>query len=182
MWYTFLHISGKAHEYFVYTIARTWSCKSSDGSLSLNKSFNTIRNETKISIMVMAYCLKAPSHYLNQCRLGNSDVLWHSHKGNFTERITIWVSKLLIHNYSHIFQEPMSYINDDVIKRKHFPRYWPFVRVIHWSHWGRDKMATISQTTFSNAFPCMEMFKFRLIFHRSLFPGVQLMILQHWFR
>ena len=98
-----------------------------------NKSFNTIRNETKISVMVMACCLKAPSHYLNQCRLGNSDVLWHSHKGNFTERITIWVSKLLIHNYSHIFQGPMSYINDDVIKRKHFPSYWPFVRVIHWS-------------------------------------------------
>ena len=24
-------------------------------------------------------------------------------------------------------------IHDDVIKCKHFPRYWPFVRVIHWS-------------------------------------------------
>ena len=24
--------------------------------------------------------------------------------------------------------------HDDVIKWKHFPRYWPFVRVIHWSH------------------------------------------------
>ena len=23
--------------------------------------------------------------------------------------------------------------HDDVIKRKHFPRYWPFVRGIHWS-------------------------------------------------
>ena len=25
--------------------------------------------------------------------------------------------------------------HDDVIKWKHFPRYWPFVRWIHWSHW-----------------------------------------------
>ena len=32
-------------------------------------------------------------------------------------------------------------------------------------HWGRDKMATISQTTFSNAFSWMKMYKFRLIFH-----------------
>ena len=26
-----------------------------------------------------------------------------------------------------------SYHHDDVIKWKHFPRYWPFVRGIHWS-------------------------------------------------
>ena len=26
-------------------------------------------------------------------------------------------------------------IHDDVIKWKHFPRYWPFVRGIHWSRW-----------------------------------------------
>ena len=25
--------------------------------------------------------------------------------------------------------------HDDVIKWKHFPRYWPFVRGIHWSRW-----------------------------------------------
>ena len=33
---------------------------------------------------VMACCLTAPSHYLNQCRLIISTVLWHSSKGNFT--------------------------------------------------------------------------------------------------
>ena len=31
---------------------------------------------------VMACCLTAPSHYLNQCWLIISEVLWHSHKGN----------------------------------------------------------------------------------------------------
>ena len=37
-------------------------------------------------------------------------------------------------------------------------------------------------TTFLNAFSWMKMFKFRLRFHRSLFPRVQLTIFQHWFR
>ena len=33
---------------------------------------------------VMAWCLTAPSHYLNQCWLIITDVLWHSPKSNFT--------------------------------------------------------------------------------------------------
>ena len=54
--------------------------------------------------------------------------------------------------------------------------------VIPLTHWGRDKMAAIFQTTFSNAFSWMKMNKFWLRFHRSLFPRVQLTIFQHWFR
>ena len=53
---------------------------------------------------------------------------------------------------------------------------WPF------THWGREEMNNISQTTFSNAFSSMKMFEFRLKFHWSLFPRVQLTIFQHWFR
>ena len=34
---------------------------------------------------VMACCLTAPSHYLNQCWLMISEVLWHSAESNFTE-------------------------------------------------------------------------------------------------
>ena len=41
-------------------------------------------------------------------------------------------------------------------------------------------MAMILQTTFSYAFSWMKMFKFRLKFHWSLFPIVQLTIFQHW--
>ena len=33
---------------------------------------------------VMACCLTAPSHYLNQCWLIISEVQWHSYWGNFT--------------------------------------------------------------------------------------------------
>ena len=43
-------------------------------------------------------------------------------------------------------------------------------------------MDAISQTTFSNAFSWIKMFEFRLKFHWSLFPGVQLTIFQQWFR
>ena len=50
------------------------------------------------------------------------------------------------------------------------------------THWGRDKMDAISQTTFSNAFSWMKMSEYRLKFHWSLFLRVQLTISQYWFR
>ena len=50
------------------------------------------------------------------------------------------------------------------------------------THWGRDEMDAISQTTFSNVFSWMKSFEFRLKFHWSLFLRVQLTIFQHWFR
>ena len=58
------------------------------------------------------------------------------------------------------------------------------VQCIFWrlTHWGRDKMPAISQTAFSNAFSWMKMYEFRIKFHWSLFPRVQLMIFQHWSR
>ena len=48
-------------------------------------------------------------------------------------------------------------------------------------HWGRDEMAAIFQTTISHAFSSMKINKFRLRFHWSLFPRVQLTVFQHWF-
>ena len=50
------------------------------------------------------------------------------------------------------------------------------------THWGRDEIDAISQTTFSKAFFLMKMYWFRLTFHWNLFPRVQLTIFQHWFR
>ena len=50
------------------------------------------------------------------------------------------------------------------------------------THWGRDKMATIFQTTFSNTFSWMKMFDFCSRFHWTLFLGFQLIKSQHWFR
>ena len=50
------------------------------------------------------------------------------------------------------------------------------------THWGRDKMAAISQTILSIAFSWMKMLEFRLNFHWSLFLRVHLTIFRHWFR
>ena len=47
--------------------------------------------------------------------------------------------------------------------------YW---RIGSLTHWGRDKMDAISQTTFSSAFSWMKMFEFQLEFHWSLFLRV----------
>ena len=50
------------------------------------------------------------------------------------------------------------------------------------THWGRDKMAAVSQATFSNAFSWMQMCEFRLRFHWNLLLRFELKISQHWFR
>ena len=42
-------------------------------------------------------------------------------------------------------------------------------RYVILTHWGWDKMAAFSQTTFSNALSSIKMFEFRLWFHWSLF-------------
>ena len=49
---------------------------------------------------------------------------------------------------------------------------------LYLTHLPLDKMFTISQTTFSNAFPWMKIYKN----FTSLFPRVPLIIFQHWFR
>ena len=50
------------------------------------------------------------------------------------------------------------------------------------THWGQDKMAAVSQTTFSKVFSWMKIYEFWLKFHWSLFLMVQLAIFHHWFR
>ena len=42
------------------------------------------------------------------------------------------------------------------------------------THWGRDKMAAIFQTTCSNAFSWMKMYELWLRFHWSLFPRISI--------
>ena len=47
------------------------------------------------------------------------------------------------------------------------------------THWGGDKVAAVSQTTFSNAFYWMKMYEFWFRFHWSLFLRLQSTIFQH---
>ena len=48
---------------------------------------DTIWRQRSVSTLaqVMACCLTAPSHYLNQCWLVISEVQWYSYSGNFTK-------------------------------------------------------------------------------------------------
>ena len=50
------------------------------------------------------------------------------------------------------------------------------------THWGRDKMAAIFQTIFSNWFSWITMHQLRSRFYWNLFPRVQWTIFQHWFK
>ena len=67
------------------------------------------------------------------------------------------------------------------IKLYQTPCFW-CIRKSILTHWSRDKMAAVSQTTLSNAFSWMTMLEFRLRFQWSLFLRVQLTIIQDWFR
>ena len=59
---------------------------------------------------------------------------------------------------------------------------WPFCPGLFvLTHWGRDKIAAVSQTTLSNAFSWMKMLEFWLRFQWSWFLRVLLTIFQHWF-
>ena len=50
------------------------------------------------------------------------------------------------------------------------------------THWDRDKIAVISQTTFSNAYSWIKMNEFCLRFHWNLFLVFEFTIFNHWFR
>ena len=50
-------------------------------------------------VQVMACCLTAPSHYLNQCWLIISEVQWHSYQGNFTRIPQPSITKIRLTNY-----------------------------------------------------------------------------------
>ena len=55
---------------------------------------------------------------------------WRWHLGTQL-RICIYVSVWYVHNYQIAPKSITQKLHDDVIKRKHFPRYWPSVRGIH---------------------------------------------------
>ena len=60
--------------------------------------------------------------------------------------------------------------------------YIRFVITHPLTHWGRDEMAAISQTTLSDAFSGMKMYEIRLRIHWSLFLRFESTIFKHWFR
>ena len=86
--------------------------------------------------------------------------------------------------FLHGMMNPQMMIKEMIITHWHCLIWSIYVMVMtsQLTHWGRDKMDAISQTTFSNAFSWMKMFVYRLKFHWNLFLRVQLTIFRHWFR
>ena len=60
--------------------------------------------------------------------------------------------------------------------------YAPNIPKGHSTHWGRDNMAAILQTTCLDALSWMKILEIRFKFHWNLFPVVQLTIYLYWFR
>ena len=109
------------------------------------------------------------------CKLStrNGPWLWHVVWNNICS-CDGWMLVYVIDTLHHIFV---------VVRLKCLYRHIrPVTIYSRLTHWGRDEMGNILQTTFSNVFSSMKMFEVRLRFHWSLFLGVQLTILQHWFR
>ena len=109
---------------------------------------------------------------------------------NLSHTSTHWglykIANTLRWHFRHIFSISQS-LATQLINEFHCKSYPVMEKHCHGfkvilTHWGRDEMNNISQTTFSNVFSSMKMFEFRLKFHWSLFPRVQLTIFQHCFR
>ena len=81
--------------------------------------------------------------------------------------------------FIHIYSGEISTCSNLIRISMQMPIHKPYYVL---THWGRDKMAVIFQTTFSSGFSWTKMYEFRLKFHWSLFLRVQLTIFQHWFR
>ena len=63
-----------------------------------------------------------------------------------------------------------------------FSRLLHHLRAGTYTNLSLDKMASISQTAFSNAFSWMKILEFRFEFHWHMFLRVQLSLSLHWFR
>ena len=191
--------------YFRYQLSGAiWHCEffvNIDSINSLGPSDAIWRQRSRSTLaQVMACCLTAPSHYLNQCWLIIGMVQWHLYEGSFT-RDTSTIDHLnQLENYSYkIYSEsPRGQRVNGLLPDGTIPlpdpmlihHQWPLgpcgihrrvislailkisVTNMSLTHWGWDKMAAVSQKTFSNVFYWMKMHEFRLRFHWSLFLRV----------
>ena len=150
-------------------------------------------------VQVMAWCHQATSHYLNQCWPSSMlpyDVSRGYHINECVNLSSNWsLNPTVIHLNSNLswwcwFHTTETYCGgwypSDLAPGHQQPLCWP--RPEHnarhsplLTHWGRDKIAAILQTTFSNAFSSLKIYDFCLIFHWSLFLRFQWTIFQHWF-
>ena len=126
----------------------------------------------------------APSHYLNQCWNINNWTLRNKLQWNLNQNLWIFIQEnpfeTVVQKMAAVFSRLQCVKFHFCFREVHF-LFPQTVGYILWvavhtnlTYWGRDKMDAISQTTFSNEFCWMKMYEYRLRFHWSLFPRVQL--------
>ena len=133
--------------------------------------------------------IKMPSYQYRKCHCGDKTVLWLSYLHNEISYTGKMASLYWIRTQAITTSIVDLSITTMDLKKKSWQSPFPGRNelnqnqlVIHLTHWGRDKMAAISQTAYSGALSWMKIHEFRLKFHWSLFLRCELTIFQHWFR
>ena len=147
----------------------------------LASTYSTWRYNTfSALIQAMAPCLTAPSHYLD-----NAKILLIGPLGTYFSEILNEIDKYAfkkMHLNLSSAKWQTSCLGLNVLNCHNIIIAIGLLMNVLLTYWGRDKMDTISQITFSNAFSWMKMFEYRLRLHWSLYLRVQLTISQHWSR
>ena len=96
-------------------------------------------------VIYTSYSIKSNINRILECHWGDkykNPPLFNAADNNITHRKISWISTQLIDLLNRLGHKQMPWydiaetvIHDDVMKWKHFPRYWPFVRGIHRSWW-----------------------------------------------
>ena len=107
------------HEHLQYYGNWSWFvkrfllCTTGDlfNSLGLSDAIWQQRSGSTLA-QVMACCLMAPSHYLNQCWLIISEVQWHSYQGNLTRMSQSSITKICLKITCLKFHSNFSGVNE----------------------------------------------------------------------
>ena len=133
---------GVAEFYCVLTIAKEILSLLGE-SVQFPSSLQPPQVSKKISIcpsVCVSVCGQNHVCSVSSTILARSILYLHILSTNFRRCVALWVllktlkfEFLLIALNLHLLFFLVHMWHDDVIKWKHFPRYWPFVRGIHWS-------------------------------------------------
>ena len=112
--------------------------------------------------------------------------LMHKHIVQHLEIIKMWSETWCSHQACFRFKQMFKKLSSVVWKfRIIFDTHGEmrcYYVIVNSPHWGRDKLAAIRQTTFSNAVSWVKMYERRLKFHLTVYLRIQLTLFYHWFR
>ena len=144
----------------IRTMTQTWSANCGiNNDLSLRISWGEVEQYSLVHTKYLLRTIFPPVYYISLMR---GSVLWNTH------------TRDLMGSNRYLYST-----------KNYFKYMWHLsvkncLQIL--THWGRDKIHDISQTTFSNAFSRLKMNELRLGFHWNLFLRFDLTIFQNRFR